>query len=87
MEAAYIAGIFPTPGGGGAVEYAVALFISPRAMIYWRLGHLLAGFAPALLMLAVIPGLRAYLREGALNGGPCGRREDIRYARAPLRVQ
>jgi len=72
VEASYIMVSIPTPGGSGAVEYALTAYLGPTLALYWRLTYLLASLSPLALAYTVLPSLRRYLESYTLTGN-CSR--------------
>jgi len=81
LEATYVMVAFITPGGSGAVEYGLSVFLPAAVVVKWRLAQILVSVLPGFAIIASIPRLREYLRvavepspscrEGAGNG-PAG---------------
>ncbi|GAB6148572.1 lysylphosphatidylglycerol synthase transmembrane domain-containing protein [Stetteria hydrogenophila] len=80
VAATYVAIIFPTPGGSGAVEFSLSVYLDPHSLVTWRLAQLIVVLLPAALLLAAAPSLREYFNsEASLGvGGKCdGEPEDL----------
>ena len=74
LETAYVMIAFITPGGSGAVEYGLSVFLPPEVMVKWRIIQILVGVVPGFTIAVSIPRLREYIKV-TIEPGPSCRKE------------